>query len=196
MSEEIKCVFLGDSCVGKTCILNYFVNGSFSKDSTPTIGAAYVSKTIYCDKKQCDLMIWDTAGQEMYRGLAPMYYRNARVAFLVYDITSKKTFEAVSYWSEELSRNCQREDEIVIIVVGNKADLEDQREVSSDVAQEQADSIHATFIEVSALSGVNIERLFQIAAIEAIKKKEKPHRAEEDKVDISQTSTEKKKACC
>ena len=195
MSEEIKCVFLGDSGVGKTCILNYFVNGTFSKDSTPTIGAAYVSKTIIYDKKQCDLMVWDTAGQEMYRGLAPMYYRNAKAAFLVYDITSKKSFEAVSYWANELSKNSVREDEVAVIVVGNKVDREDDREVATEVAQEQADQLNAKFFEVSALSGVNIERLFQTATAEVLKRKEKSHKGVEDPIDLNQT-VETKKGCC
>ena len=195
MSEEIKCVFLGDSGVGKTCILNYFVNGTFSKDSTPTIGAAYVSKTIIYDKKQCDLMVWDTAGQEMYRGLAPMYYRNAKAAFLVYDITSKKSFEAVSYWANELSKNSVREDEVAVIVVGNKVDRDDDREVATEVAQEQADQLNAKFFEVSALSGVNIERLFQTATAEVLKRKEKSHKGVEDPIDLNQT-VETKKGCC
>ena len=174
MSEEIKCVFLGDSGVGKTCILNYFVNGSFSKDSTPTIGAAYVSKTIYCDKKQCDLMIWDTAGQEMYRGLAPMYYRNAFAAIFVFDTTNPKSFDNIrDHWLQEL--HDVNGDDTIIFLVENKIDLSDSsfQNFSSfdNFAKENG---FASYFRVSAKEGEGINELFaSVAAIclEEIKRK-------------------------
>ena len=195
LSEEIKCVFLGDSGVGKTCILNYFINGTAARESSPTIGAAYVSKSITVDGKLCDLMIWDTAGQEMYRGLAPMYYRNARAAFLVYDITSKKSFEAVSYWATELANNSGSGDGITIMVVGNKVDFEERREVPTDDAQNVADSLNAKFVETSAVTGVNIERLFQTATSEVLKKKTKVNQSQPDPMDVNH-ELQKKKGCC
>ena len=188
-ATEIKCVFLGDSGVGKTCMLNTYVNGS-NEDTLPTIGAAYLSKFIVVDSEKIELMIWDTAGQEMYRGLAPMYYRNAKIAFLIFDISQKKTFDAVSYWAEELHLNAG--EDIVIAVCGNKCDLEDKREVSFDTAQEVASSLGATYFETSAKTGAGIERLFQTTASQALKTKTDVNMPEQDKlVEVQET-----RSCC
>ena len=191
ISTEIKCVFLGDSGVGKTCILNYFINGGATRDTTPTIGAAYVSKSIFVNNKSCDLMIWDTAGQEMYRGLAPMYYRNAKVAFLIFDVTSPKSLEAVSYWADELQVNAG--DDIVLVVCGNKADMESERKILMEKAQEVATNLNAKYVETSAVTGAGIDRLFQIATMEALTRKASVNQPGQE-VDVSQPV--KKQGCC
>ena len=193
-SEEIKCVFLGDSGVGKTSILINFMNGKLTKNTSPTIGAAYVSKTIKVLDKLCDLMIWDTAGQEIYRGLAPMYYRNAMITFIVFDVTSQKSFKAVNFWANELSSNDVYESS-VIIVVGNKIDKA-ERKVDLEQAEEVAKSIGAKYIETSAVTGHNIERLFQVSVSEALNRKNEHNIPEaNDSIDLTGKKDEKKSCC-
>lgn len=106
--------------------------------------------------------IWDTAGQEKYRSLAPMYYRGASAAIIVYDITREATYRTVKDWVRELKRNCTAD--MVIAIAGNKSDLNDLREVRARDAEEYAQSIGALFIETSALSAVNVPHLFTAIA--------------------------------
>ena len=192
-NKEIKCVFLGDSGVGKSCILNVYINGS-EGDNMPTIGAAYFSKKVKIDSNDVELMIWDTAGQEMYRGLAPMYYRNARIAFITFDISNKKTFDAVSYWAEELRLNAN--EEIIMCIVGNKCDLEDKRQVTFETAQETASSLGATYFETSAKTGTGVERLFQQSVSLAIKTRNSVNQSVPDQPQPVAINQNEKKKCC
>lgn len=164
MSEpltSVKLVLLGDSGVGKTSIVTQYVSGTAPGSVKPTIGAAFVTKEIVVDDQQLELLIWDTAGQEVYRGLAPMYYRSALIAIIVYDCTRQQSFDTVSYWIKELKNNV--DGNIVILVCGNKVDLEDQKVIDSTVAQTSADANGALFAETSASTGAGIERMFQMA---------------------------------
>lgn len=164
MSEpltSVKLVLLGDSGVGKTSIVTQYVSGTAPGSVKPTIGAAFVTKEIVVDDQQLELLIWDTAGQEVYRGLAPMYYRSALIAIVVYDCSRQQSFDTVSYWIKELKNNV--DGNIVILVCGNKVDLEDQKVIDSTVAQASADSNGALFAETSASTGAGIERMFQMA---------------------------------
>lgn len=164
MSESlssIKLVLLGDSGVGKTSIVTHYVSGSAANNVKPTIGAAFVTKEINVDGKSLELLIWDTAGQEVYRGLAPMYYRSALIAIIVFDVTRIQSYEAVSYWIKELKTNV--DGNIIILVCGNKTDLDDQRVIESNTAQTMADGEGALYAETSATTGAGIERMFQLA---------------------------------
>ena len=99
-----KFVVVGDSAVGKSCIATRYIHDHFYEFQEPTIGAAFMIKNVTIDDKEIKLEIWDTAGQERYRSLAPMYYRNSNVALVVYDITSKRSFESAKIWVEEIKR--------------------------------------------------------------------------------------------
>ncbi|MEE8478850.1 MAG: GTP-binding protein, partial [Candidatus Neomarinimicrobiota bacterium] len=119
-----KVVFLGDTSVGKSCLAVRFVRNDFFEFQEPTIGAAFLSKTMTYNNKRYKFEIWDTAGQERYRSLAPMYYRGARAAVIVYDITHEDSFKGAKSWIRELKKktsNC------LIILVGNKIDLKEKR---------------------------------------------------------------------
>lgn len=155
--KSLKLVLLGDSSVGKSSILSYFINGN-SDGISQTIGGAFLTKYMEVNEKKYELLIWDTSGQESYRGLAPMYYRSAVIAIVVYDITKKNTLESVDYWITELKNHLNRE--IVIVIVGNKVDLED-RQVEYNEAELMAQKCGSLYIETSAKTGFNIERLFQ-----------------------------------
>ena len=159
-AQSLKIVLLGDSGVGKTSIVNYFVTGGNPGMTKPTVGAAFVNKPMPLDGQQFDLLIWDTSGQEIYRGLAPMYYRNASIALIVYDITKSKSFEAVDYWIGELQKNL--DENVVILIIGNKVDLEQDRQVDAATAENWATNHEAMFIETSAQTGSQIDRAFQM----------------------------------
>lgn len=157
---QVKVVFLGDTGVGKTCIINRFAHNTFNEVTDSTLGAIFKSKII--DYPEIDTgvryQIWDTAGQEMYRSLSSMYYREAAVAILVYDITSKKTFETLNYWAEKLTDRAP--EEIKIVIVGNKGDLLEYEEVSIEEAKKYAEDTNASFALTSAKDETGIKELF------------------------------------
>jgi Rab family protein len=174
MSElnSIKLVLLGDSGVGKTSIVTQYVSGNAPEDVNPTIGAAFVTKEMSIDGQNLELLIWDTAGQEVYRGLAPMYYRSALIAIIVFDVTNAATHGSVDYWIKELQANV--EETIVILVCGNKIDLEDKRQIGFQSASAAAATSGALYAETSAQTAAGIERMFQLAISTHLKKKGKP----------------------
>lgn len=126
---SFKLVLLGESAVGKSSIVHRFVKNTFDDMRESTIGAAFLTQTISLPEANTTIKfeIWDTAGQERYKSLAPMYYRNANAALCVYDITSKASFAKAQDWIKELNR--QAAEGIVVALVGNKADLADERQV-------------------------------------------------------------------
>ena len=141
--REVKVVLLGHQGVGKSSIVLRFVTNNFRQFSESTIGASYMSKLVVVDEKAIKFQIWDTAGQEKYHSLAPMYYRNAAAAVLVYDITKASTFKTLQNWVYELEQRGPKE--IALAIVGNKADLSAQREVEQKTAREYAEEIGGVF---------------------------------------------------
>ncbi|XP_046842555.1 ras-related protein Rab-22A-like [Xenia sp. Carnegie-2017] len=156
--REIKVCLLGDTGVGKSCLVLRFVSDRFDDRSKPTIGASFMSKMFVVDEQAYKFQIWDTAGQERYRSLAPLYYRDASAAIVVYDITNQSSFYALKDWIKEIRR--YGPNECVIAIAGNKCDLDDQREISMQSAREYAESVEAIFTETSALSSRNVQELF------------------------------------
>lgn len=157
---RIKLVLLGDSGVGKSCIVLRFVRGQFDPSSKVTVGASFLSQTIALqDSTTVKFEIWDTAGQERYASLAPLYYRGASAAVIVYDITCMETFHKAQFWVKELQKHGNPN--IVMALVGNKADLEESRSVGHDVAQAYADANGMFLIETSAKTADNINQLFE-----------------------------------
>ena len=157
---QLKVVFLGDSGVGKTCIIHWFAHGKFNDSSNPTLGAMVISKAVKDPEhnKTIKYQVWDTAGQEKYRSLATMYYQDATAAVLVYSITNKESFNGIVYWMSELKKNAP--ENIKILIVANKSDLVDQEVVSLEEGKEFAEKNNATFQMTSAKDGTGIEKLF------------------------------------
>lgn len=157
---KVKLVLLGDSGVGKSCIVLRFVRGQFDPTSKVTVGASFLSQTIALqDSTTVKFEIWDTAGQERYAALAPLYYRGAAVAVIVYDLTSPETFTKAQYWVKELQKHGSPD--IVMALVGNKADLLDRREVPAQEGIEYAEKNGMFYIETSAKTADNINQLFE-----------------------------------
>ncbi|XP_021897416.1 ras-related protein Rab11D [Carica papaya] len=153
-----KVVLIGDSAVGKSQILARFARNEFSLDSKATIGVEFQTRTIVIQHKSVKAQIWDTAGQERYRAVTSAYYRGAVGAMLVYDITKRQTFDHIPRWLEELRSHADKN--IVIILIGNKTDLEDQRAVPTEDAKEFAEKEGLFFLETSALEATNVETAF------------------------------------
>jgi len=138
------------------------VKDEFFEFQQPTIGAAFLTQTVTLDDYIVKFEIWDTAGQERYRSLAPMYYRGAAAALVVYDITSSESFNGAKTWIEELQR--QGSADIVIGLAGNKMDLESKREVPKEEAKAYAQENGCIFYETSAKTGENINHIFNAIA--------------------------------
>ncbi|KAI0228593.1 Ras-related protein Rab-22A [Lamellibrachia satsuma] len=156
--KEVKICLLGESGVGKSSIVYRFVYGSFRPTMESTIGASFMTKTITLDKKTYKYQIWDTAGQEKYRALAPMYYRGAAAAIVVYDITRESSFASLKTWISELQKHGSPN--TILAMAGNKCDLDDLREVQHREALRYAESHGAMLVETSAKTAANIAALF------------------------------------
>lgn len=160
MKATFRAVTIGDSAVGKTSIINRFLRNSFDKSEPSTIGALYESYTETRNGKSIELQIWDTAGQEQYRSLGPIYFRSSAGAILVYDITNQRSYDNLEEWLTSF-RNVGGQNTIVI-VVGNKNDLSDQRVVPRETAEEWATSHGCGYTETSALMGYGVKNLFKM----------------------------------
>jgi len=153
-----KILLIGDSGVGKSCLLLRFADDSWTETHISTIGVDFKIKTLSIEGKTVKLQIWDTAGQERFRTITSSYYRGAQGIILVYDVTDKESFNNVKQWMGEIDRYaCENVNKLL---VGNKSDLADQRAVDNNTAKEFADSYGIPFIETSAKTAQNVEACF------------------------------------
>ncbi|KAL8527370.1 hypothetical protein ACS0TY_005289 [Phlomoides rotata] len=153
-----KVVLIGDSGVGKSNLLSRFTKNEFSQQAKSTIGVEFATRSIHVDDKVVKAQIWDTAGQERYRAITSAYYRGAVGALLVYDVTRNVTFENVERWLKELRGHTDTN--IVVMLVGNKADLRHLRAISTEKAKSFAEREETFFMETSALEALNVENAF------------------------------------
>ena len=156
--SHFKVVLLGNAGVGKSCIVLRFVRDEYNEGQETTIGAAFLTKNLFLEDCNVKVELWDTAGQERYRSLAPMYYRGAQAAIVVYDVTSRDSFDGAKTWVNELRR--KGDPGTVICLAGNKADLRERRKVDAEEAREYATEGGMLFFETSAKDSSNIERVF------------------------------------
>ena len=202
-----KIVLIGDSGVGKTNILSRYINNEFSLATQSTVGVEFGSKIIKKNGKVIKLQIWDTAGQERYKSITSAYYKGSKGAFVVYDITRKTTYDNIDKWIGELKTNGS--EDVLIMLVGNKSDLEDKREVITEEVEKKAQEQKLAFCETSALNGKNVEYAFENLINEILKKVEKDKINETKQLSESKAITletadknqneknsKKKKKCC
>eukprot|EP01121_Diplochlamys_sp_Union-15-3_P019174 TRINITY_DN7163_c0_g2_i3.p1 TRINITY_DN7163_c0_g2~~TRINITY_DN7163_c0_g2_i3.p1 ORF type:complete len:201 (+),score=40.67 TRINITY_DN7163_c0_g2_i3:53-655(+) len=154
-----KVLLLGDSGVGKSCLLLRYADNTFTETFTATIGVDFKIKTVIIDGKTIKLQIWDTAGQEKFRTITSTYYRGAHGVILVYDITNLESFTSLNKWWSEVKHwhpngGCQ------VLIVGNKSDMVAARQVSQETGQEFANEIGVPFLEASAKEDANVEKAF------------------------------------
>lgn len=163
----IKLILIGDSNVGKSCILKKLMNKTYNSEYQPTIGIDYKIKTFFLDGKKIKVEIWDTAGQERYRSIVSSYYRGASGIIVVYDTSCEKSFKNLKNWINGVTKNTYQN--VKIIIAGNKCDLIDSREVSKEKIIEYSKELNLPFIEVSAKTNYNIDIMFEILIREIIK---------------------------
>lgn len=157
-THTYKMVVLGHYAVGKSSIVLNFVKGEFNPNEESTVGASFLTKTIVSDNYAVKYEIWDTAGQERYYSLIPMYYRGAQVALVVYDVTSRESFETARKWVDELKYD--KPQEFLKVLVANKIDLQSEIAVSTETGRQYAEKESLLFYEVSAKTGEGIAKMF------------------------------------
>ena len=157
-----KFIIIGDSNVGKSCLMIRFTDEKFKHDNDPTIGVEFGSKSTTINEQNLKLQIWDTAGQESFRSITRSYFRGAIGAMLVFDITNRESFQNIENWVEE-TRTCASSN-IVIIIIGNKSDLSATREVTAEEATDFAKNKGLIYIETSAKTSQNVDKCFETVA--------------------------------
>ncbi|KAF7237901.1 Ras-related protein Rab-6A [Varanus komodoensis] len=148
--------------VGKTSLITRFMYDSFDNTYQATIGIDFLSKTMYLEDRTVRLQLWDTAGQERFRSLIPSYIRDSTVAVVVYDITNVNSFQQTTKWIDDV--RTERGSDVIIMLVGNKTDLADKRQVSIEEGERKAKELNVMFIETSAKAGYNVKQLFRRVA--------------------------------
>ena len=198
-----KLILIGDSYVGKTNIMSQYIKKEFSLNSKSTVGVEFGTKIIKLQDKIIKAQIWDTAGQERYKSITSAYYKGAKGAFIVYDITSKTSFDSVDKWIQDL--NLYGDKNVTLLLIGNKSDLEEKRKVKKEDGEEKAKSFGLGFIETSACTGDNIDKAFETLLMEICNKyiEEKKNNEEFEDEDDGENieigvgnNKVKKKTCC
>ena len=165
-----KILMVGDSGVGKSCMLLPFVDQEYNETYISTIGVDFRIKTVEMEGKKVKLMIWDTAGQERFRTITSSYYRGAQGVMIVYDVTSDRSFSNVKQWLSEIHRFAG--ENIEKVLVGNKSDQTSRKEVDYDTGKRFAEDLGIMFTETSAKNGNNIKQLFLSLASQILKNKQ------------------------
>ena len=173
MEEEnyemmFKVVLVGDSFVGKTNIMSKYLKNEFHDDSKATVGVEFGAKQFKIEGHTVKAQIWDTAGQERYKAITSAYYKGAKGAFAVYDITRRSSFESIEKWVNDLTSTADKN--VTIVIIGNKSDLEDHRQITKEEGQEKANKLQVAFLETSAFSGENLDKAFEMMVNEIYKK--------------------------
>ncbi|XP_059680594.1 ras-related protein Rab-41 isoform X1 [Gavia stellata] len=161
--RKFKLVFLGEQSVGKTSLITRFMYDSFDNTYQATIGIDFLSKTMYLEDRTVRLQLWDTAGQERFRSLIPSYIRDSTIAVVVYDITNLNSFQQTSKWIDDV--RTERGSDVIIMLVGNKTDLADKRQITTEEGEQRAKELNVMFIETSAKTGYNVKQVDQSSVL-------------------------------
>ncbi|TKS83492.1 Ras-related protein [Collichthys lucidus] len=180
--RKFKLVFLGEQSVGKTSLITRFMYDSFDNTYQATIGIDFLSKTMYLEDRTIRLQLWDTAGQERFRSLIPSYIRDSAAAVVVYDITNVNSFQQTTKWIDDV--RTERGSDVIIMLVGNKTDLADKRQVSIEEGERKAKELNVMFIETSAKAGYNVKQLFRRVAAALPGMDTTQDKSGEDMIDI------------
>jgi len=192
-----KFLLIGDSGVGKTCILFRFSDDAFNTTFISTIGIDFKIKTVDINGKKVKLQIWDTAGQERFHTITTSYYRGANGIMLVYDITNPKSFDNIEKWLKNITDHAS--DDVERLLLANKADMEEQRMISTAKGAELAQANRIKFFETSAKSNANVNEAFISLATAILEKQpEKQQTQQQEKVTIDRDRSDifKNGNCC
>lgn len=193
-----KLLLIGDSGVGKSCLLLRFADDTYTESYISTIGVDFKIRTIELDGKTIKLQIWDTAGQERFRTITSSYYRGAHGIIVVYDVTDQESFANVKQWLQEIDRYAS--ENVNKLLVGNKSDLTQKKVVDYTTAKEYADQLGMPFLETSAKNSTNVEQAFLTMAAEIKNRMGPPTaadtKAKNVKINSSKPVQESKGGCC
>jgi len=194
-----KLLLIGDSGVGKSCLLLRFTDDTYTESYISTIGVDFKIRTIELDGKRIKLQIWDTAGQERFRTITTAYYRGAMGILLVYDVTDEKSFNNIRTWHSNIEQHAS--EGVNKILIGNKCDWTEKRAVTEDQGRELAQELGIDFMETSAKANEGVEEAF-FSLARAIKARlidsqpQVPDRGTSDSVRVGQTNTQNNSSCC
>ena len=191
-SNIFKILTIGESGVGKTCILRRFVEDKFLKNHLATIGIDFKTKTLTINNQEIKLKIWDTAGQERFRNITTQYYKGADGIVLVYDVTDEASFDKIKDWMDQILSNTNK-DEICLILLGNKCDIE-KRSISYEQGKTLANELQVNFFETSAQTGQNIKEAFETLTADIMKKKKIG--GDNNNIDLKKNKKKKDSDCC
>ena len=198
---KIKIIVVGDSGVGKTNLINRFASDKFDTNSKATIGVEFVYKALEINKEVIKVEVWDTAGQERYRAITSSYYNGSKGAIIVYDITNENSFNNIESWMKEVSK--KGKSDIQFLLVGNKKDLVNDRQVTEQKGIDKAKELNMHLFEASALEKTNVNEAFNYLMREIyleIRKEKNINTNNDDKIEQNgialNTNKSKKRKCC
>ena len=199
--KSCQILLIGDSLVGKTCLIQRYVNGTFKDDYITTVGLDYYKKQEMINNLNVSVKLWDTAGQERFKALTPSFFRNAEGVVIAYDVTNSESFDNLKFWISSIKTNLfEKNIFIPIIIIGNKIDLEDMRDISKDVASAFAKENNFKYFETSAKTGEGVDEAFRDLVNQILANSDKNEEATIErksvKIEEKKTEKQKKKGCC
>ena len=199
--KEYKIVLVGNSAVGKTSVINRLIKKNFNEFAPTTLGAMFLTKEIEVDGREYKLQIWDTAGQERFKAIASLYYRDAHGIVLVYDVTSKKSFDGLQDWFKEIEE--KGDHKVSTLIMGNKCDMIESQQVEFEVASKYAQDKKTSLVLTSAKDGQGIEDGFAILVRKIVDKSNVDFLSRREtsptvlnKKDIEKVKKKDDKGCC
>ena len=199
--KTCQILLIGDSLVGKTCLIQRYANGIFKEDYITTVGLDYYTKQEMINNLNVSVKLWDTAGQERFKALTPSFFRNAEGVVIAYDVTNSESFDNLKFWISSIKTNLfEKNIFIPIIIIGNKIVLEDMRDISKDVASAFAKENNFKYFETSAKTGEGVDEAFRDLVNQILANSDKNEEATIErksvKIEEKKTEKQKKKGCC
>ena len=194
--QKIKIMVIGESLVGKTALITKYTKNTFGGAYLTTVGIDFQDKFLNINGKEIKIELWDTAGQERFRNIAKNYFQSSDGFLLVYDLTKKSSFENLEFWNTQINLNAPKETKYIL--VGNKKDLENQREVQIEEGEDFAKKNNIKFFETSAKDGTNVIDVFETLAKEIVNDVEQINTRSKRSSQVlkKKNATEEKKSCC
>ena len=199
--KTCQILLIGDSSVGKTSLIQRYANGIFKEEYLATVGLDYYTKQEMINNLNVLVKLWDTAGQERFKALTPNYFRNAEGVVLAYDVTNSESFENLKFWINSIKSNLGEKNIFIpIIIIGNKIDMEDMRDITKEDASKFAKENNYKYFETSAKTGEGVDEAIRDLVNQVLANSDKNEAAKGErksvKIEENKGNTEKKKGCC
>ena len=199
--KTCQILLIGDSSVGKTSLIQRYANGIFKEEYLATVGLDYYTKQEMINDITVLVKLWDTAGQERFKALTPNYFRNAEGVVLAYDVTNSESFDNLKFWINSIKSNLGEKNIFIpIIIIGNKIDMEDMRDITKEDASKFAKENNYKYFETSAKTGQGVDEAIRDLVNQILENSDKNDAAKGErksvKIEENKGNTEKKKGCC